>query len=47
MLDRVNLEICSAATSGTSAYKDDEDEEMEDAITSKAGMTPVILSFLC
>lgn len=28
-------------------YKGDDDEEMEDAATSKAGMTPVILSLLC
>ena len=39
--NRVNSEICSAA-SGTSMYQDDEDEEMEDAVTSHAGITFVI-----
>ena len=46
-LDQVNLETCSAATSGTSIYKAGDAEEMEDAVTSKAGMTLVILSLLC
>ena len=41
--DRGNSEICSAATSGTSKYKEGDDEEMEDVATSKAGMTPIIL----
>ena len=44
LLDRVNPEICSAATSGTSIYKDGDDEEMEDAVTSNAGITLAILS---
>ena len=43
--NRVNSEICSAA-SGTSLYQDDDDEEMEDAVTSNAGITLVILSLL-
>ena len=38
-----NFRIVSVATSGTSAYRDD-DEVMEDAVTSKLGMTPAILS---
>ena len=42
----MNFEICSAATSGTSVYKDGDDEEMEDAVTSNAGITLVILSLL-
>ena len=42
----MNFEICSAATSGTSVYKDDDEEEMEDAVTSNAGITLVILSLL-
>ena len=32
----MNLETSSAATSGTSAYKN-EDEDMEDAVTSNPG----------
>ena len=43
----MNLEIRSAATSGSSVYKEDDDEEIEDAVTSKAGMPLVILSLLC
>jgi hypothetical protein len=41
LLDRVNSETFSAATSGTSMdiYKDQDDEETEDAATSKAGTT--------
>ena len=39
----MNLETGSAATSGTSAYKN-EDEEMEDAVTSNPGTILVILS---
>ena len=39
----MNSEICSDATSGTSIYKDDDEEEMEDAVTSNAGITLVIL----
>ena len=43
----MNFEICSAATSGTSVYKDDDDdEEMEDAVTSNAGKHLAILSLL-
>ena len=42
----MNFEFCSAATSGTSVYKDDDDEEMEDTVTSNAGITLVILSLL-
>ena len=42
----MNFEICSAATSGTSVYKDGDDEEMEDAVTSNAGITLAILSLL-
>ena len=41
--DVMNLETGSAATSGTSAYKN-EDEEMEDAVTSNPGTILVILS---
>ena len=41
--DRMNLETASAATSRTSAYKN-EDEEMEDAVTSNLGMISAILS---
>ena len=41
--DRMNLETSSAATSGTSAYKN-EDEDMEDAVTSNPGIIFVILS---
>ena len=44
--DRMNLETGSAATSGTSAYKN-EDEEMEDAVTSNPGTILVILSSTC
>ena len=44
--DPVNSEICSAATSGTSIYKDDDEEEMEDAVTSNAGIILDILSLL-
>ena len=44
--DRMNLETSSAATSGTSAYKN-EDEEMEDAVTSNPGTILVILSLIC
>ena len=44
--DRMNLETSSAATSGTSAYKN-EDEDMEDAVTSNPGIIFVILSLLC
>ena len=40
-----NFGIVSAATSGTSAYRDD-DEAMEDAVTSNPGMISSILSFL-
>ena len=40
--DRMNLETSSAATSGTSAYKN-EDEDMEDAVTSNPGTILVIL----
>ena len=36
--DRVNSEICSAA-SRTSIYQDYDDEEMEDTVTSHAGIT--------
>ena len=39
----MNFGAGSAATSGTSAYKD-EDEVMEDAVTSNPGMIPAILS---
>ena len=35
--------IVSAATSGTSAYRD-EDEVMEDAVTSNLGMISAVLS---
>ena len=42
----MNSKICSVATSGTSIYKDDEEEEIEDAVTSSAGITLVILSLL-
>ena len=42
----MNFEICSAATFGTSVYKDDDEEEMEDAVTSNAGITLGILSLL-
>ena len=42
----MNLETGSAATSGTSAYKN-EDEEMEDAVTSNPGTILVILSSIC
>ena len=43
----MNSEICSAATSGTSVYKDDDDDEdMEDAASSNAGITLAILSLL-
>ena len=41
--NRTNFRTASAATSRTSAYRDD-DEVMEDAVTSKLGMTPAILS---
>ena len=44
--DRMNLETSSAATSGTSAYKND-DENMEDAVTSRPGIISAILSLLC
>ena len=44
--DRMNLETGSAATSGTSAYKN-QDEEMEDAVTSNPGTILVILSSIC
>ena len=43
--NRVNSEIQRAA-SGTSVYKDDDDEEMEDTVTYNAGITLVILSLL-
>ena len=39
-----NFGIVSTATSGTSAYRDD-DEAMEDAVTSNPGMISAILSF--
>jgi len=42
----MNLEPNSAATYGTSAYKN-EDEEMEDAVTSTPGLIFVILSLFC
>ena len=42
----MNLETSSAATSGTSAYKN-EDEDMEDVVTSNPGIIFVILSLLC
>ena len=45
-VSRLILWSCSAATSETSIYKDD-DEETEDAVTSNVGMTLVILSLLC
>ena len=38
-----NFGIVSAATSGTSSYRDD-DEVMEDAVTSNLGMISAILS---
>ena len=38
-----NFGIVSVATSGTSAYRDD-DEVMEDAVTSDLGMISAILS---
>ena len=34
----MNLETCRAATFGTSAYKDG-DEDVEDMVTSNPGMT--------
>ena len=40
----MNFGIVSAATSGTSAYRDD-DEVMENADTSNPGMISAILSF--
>ena len=40
----MNFGIVSAATSGTSSYRDD-DEVMEDAVTSNPGMISAILSF--
>ena len=43
--NRVNSEICSAA-SRSSIFQDDDDEEMEDTVTSNAGITLVILSLL-
>ena len=43
--DQVNLETCRAATSRTSAYRDD-DEDVEDAVTSNPGMTFANLSLL-
>ena len=42
----MNLETSSAATFGTSAYKN-EDEDMEDAVTFNPGIIFVILSLLC
>ena len=42
----MNLETGSAATFGTSAYKN-EDEEIEDAVTSNPGTILVILSSIC
>ena len=42
----MNLETGSAATSGTSTYKN-EDEEMEDAVTSNPGTILVIFSSIC
>ena len=39
----MNLETSSAATSGTSGYKN-EDEDMEDAVTCTPGLIFVILS---
>ena len=39
-----NFGIVSAATSGTLAYRDD-DEVMEDAVTSNPGMISAILYF--
>ena len=41
----MNLETCRAATSGTSAYRDD-DKDVEDAVTSNPGMTFANLSLL-
>ena len=41
----MNLETCRAATSGTSAYRDD-DEDVEDTVTSNPGMTFANLSLL-
>ena len=41
----MNFETSSAATSGTSAYRDG-DEEMGDAVTSNPSMTFAILSLL-
>ena len=41
--NRTNFGAGSAATSGTSAYRDD-DEVMEDAVTSNLGMISAILS---
>ena len=43
VFNQMNFGTVSAATSGTSAYRDD-DEVMEDAVTSNLGMISAILS---
>lgn len=38
LIDRLYSETFSAATSGTSMYQDGDDDEMEDVVTSRAGL---------